>query len=142
MPMSKPLKSKVLFICLGNSCRSIMAEALARHFYGEVITTASAGLNPLGFVAAETLAVLAEIGVEIAGLHSKGLAEVDLEGCRLLVNLSHFALPTALPPHLRRRLLQRPVVDPVGRNLSVYRQARDEIRRLLDGDIVPLLLSF
>jgi predicted protein tyrosine phosphatase len=42
--MSKP---KVLFICLGNSCRSIMAEALARHRCEDRWEAASAGLNPL-----------------------------------------------------------------------------------------------
>jgi arsenate reductase len=41
----------VVFICLGNSCRSIMAEALARHFCGEAVAAASPGINPLGFVA-------------------------------------------------------------------------------------------
>ena len=66
-------KPKVLFICLGNSCRSIMAEALARHRCGDRWEAASAGINPLGFVAPETLKVLAEMGVSPAGLYSKGL---------------------------------------------------------------------
>jgi protein-tyrosine-phosphatase len=52
-------KPKVLCICLGNSGRSIMAAALARHRCGDRWETASAGINPLGFVALETLAALA-----------------------------------------------------------------------------------
>ena len=71
-PSAMP-KPKVLFICLGNSCRSIMAEALARHRCGDRWDAASAGINPLGFVAPETLTVLTEIGVSLAGLYSKGL---------------------------------------------------------------------
>ena len=67
---------KVLFICLGNSCRSIMAEAVARHRCGDRWDAASAGLSPLGIVAPETLKVLAEIGVNPAGLRSKGLRRV------------------------------------------------------------------
>ena len=75
-------KPKVLFICLGNSCRSIMAEALARHRCGDRWEAASAGVNPLGFVAPETLAVLAEMGVNTRGLHSKGLNEINLREYR------------------------------------------------------------
>jgi len=46
------MKPAVLFICLGNSCRSIMAEALVRRLCGQRLTAASAGISPLGFVAA------------------------------------------------------------------------------------------
>jgi arsenate reductase len=78
------MKPQVLFICLGNSCRSIMAEALARHLFADKLTAASAGLQPLGYVARETLTVLAEVGAPTAGLHSKGLEEVNLPTFRLL----------------------------------------------------------
>ena len=91
-------KPKVLFICLGNSCRSIMAEALARHRCGDRWEAASAGINPLGFVAPETLKVLAEMGVSPAGLYSKGLNEIDLREYRLLINLSEPFSARADPP--------------------------------------------
>ena len=39
---------KVLFLCHGNACRSIMAEALARHFWGNGMEACSAGLEPPG----------------------------------------------------------------------------------------------
>ena len=135
------MQPKVLFICLGNSCRSIMAEALARHFFGEALAAASAGLNPLGFITSETLEVLAEAGVSTAGLRSKGLAEFDLEEYRLLVNLTDYSLASRMPPPLRERLLHRPVIDPYGCNLEVYRQAREAIRRLIRTEIAALLLS-
>jgi arsenate reductase len=41
----------IAFICFGNSCRSIMAEALARHHHGSELQAVSAGLSPLGWVA-------------------------------------------------------------------------------------------
>ena len=134
------MKPLVLFICLGNSCRSIMAEALARHCFGDAIAAASAGLNPLGFIASETLVVLAEAGVDTTGLRSKGLEEFTLEHCRLLINLSDYSLASRIPPPLRDRVLHRPVLDPYGCDLEAYRQARDTIRRLITGEIAPLLL--
>jgi len=124
-------KPKVLFICLGNSCRSIMAEALARHRCGDRWEAASAGLNPLGFVAPETLEVLAEMGVSPAGLYSKGLGEFDLTEYRFLVNLSDHSLQGRIPPDGAVRVLQRPVPDPYGCSLEVYRRSRDAITQVI-----------
>lgn len=42
-------KIKVLFLCTGNSCRSQMAEGLARHFKGDIIEAYSAGTMHKGF---------------------------------------------------------------------------------------------
>ncbi len=136
-PTGKPL---VLYICLGNSCRSIMAEAITRHLFGARIEAASAGLMPLGHVAPETLQVLAEAGIPTSGLRSKGLEEIELESCRLLINLSRHSLAGRIPAHLRDRVRERPVVDPFGRGLEVYRQAREAIFRLV-GEIAGLLIS-
>jgi protein-tyrosine-phosphatase len=126
--MTKP---KVLFICLGNSCRSIMAEALARHRCGDRWEAASAGLNPLGFVAPETLEVLAEMGVSPAGLRSKGLGEFDLTDYRLLVNLTVHSLKGRIPPGSTARVLQRSVPDPYGGGLPEYRRSREAINQMI-----------
>jgi len=124
------LKKRVVFICVGNSCRSIMAEALARHFYGGVLEAASGGLHPLGWVAPETLQVLSEMGVATAGLHSKGLEALDLACFPVIVNLTRRTLADLSGVH-GSRLLHRPVTDPYGCGLEVYRQTREEIARLL-----------
>jgi arsenate reductase len=128
-------KPKVLFICLGNSCRSIMAEALARHRCGDRWAAASAGLNPLGFVAPKTLEVLAEIGVSTAGLRSKGLEEFDLAEYRLLVNLSGQSLRDRIPPACTNRLIRCPTLDPYGCGLEVYRQSRDAIQQVITREL-------
>lgn len=131
----------VLFICLGNSCRSIMAEALARHYLGPSVRVESAGLNPLGHVVSETLQVLAELGLEVQGLHSKGLWEVNPRDYSLVVNLTSHALAPYLPPDCRRRVIHRPVPDPYGGPLEEYRATRDRIRELILTEIAPLLQS-
>jgi protein-tyrosine-phosphatase len=122
---------KVLFICLGNSCRSIMAEALARHLCGDRWAPASAGLSPLGWVAPETMAALAEVGVSTAGLRSKGLEEFDLAEYRLLVNLSEHSLGGHIPAAYTDRLIHRPVPDPYGGSLPLYRRSRDAIKQVI-----------
>ena len=130
----------VVFICLGNSCRSIMAEALARHHFQEKVAVASAGISPLGFVARETLQVLAEIGVSIAGLRSKGLEDLSLAQYRWAVNLTKYSLEALLPSSFPGRLLNRPVADPYGRSLEHYRRTREALQRLITQELQPILL--
>ncbi len=129
----------LLFVCLGNSCRSIMAEALARHHYPD-IRAASAGLRPLGYVAAETLAVLAEAGVSTEGLWSKGLGDVSLEEFSLVVNLTTHALAGYLAG-FAGRVLRHPVTDPFGGTLTAYRETRDAISLFIDQDLPPHLID-
>ena len=124
-------KPKVLFICLGNSCRSIMAEALARYRCGDRWDAASAGIRPLGLVAPETLQVLAEIGVSPAGLYSKGLHEINLREYRLVINLSDHSLHGFLPAVGAIEVRNRPVLDPYECGLEVYRRSRDIIDQVI-----------
>jgi arsenate reductase len=128
-------KPQLVFICLGNSCRSIMAEALARHRFGEALAVASAGLSPLGQVAPETLQVLTELGVSTAGLYSKGLKALDFAACRLLVNLSSRSLGAILPAAFQGKLLHRVMIDPYGGDLELYRESREAICRWLVNEL-------
>jgi len=122
--------NRIVFICLGNSCRSIMAEALTRHFFAGRVQAASVGLQPLGWVVPATLQVLAEMGVATAGLYSKGLEELDLATYAVIVNLTRQDL-ASLNAIYGSRVRHRPIPDPFGGSLEVYRQTRDEITRLL-----------
>lgn len=66
-------KTRVLFLCSGNSARSQMAEAILRKRAGDYFEVYSAGLEPKG-LNPYTLRVLDEIGVNTAVLRSKELA--------------------------------------------------------------------
>lgn len=112
-----------------------MAEALARHFHGEQLLPASAGISPLGHVAPETVSVLLEIGVLTLNLYSKGLTAVALPSYDLIINLARHDLHRHLPPPLHSRVVTRPVHDPYGGSLEIYRKVRDDIRRLLAAEI-------
>ena len=61
----------ILFLCTGNSCRSIIAEALFRSMAPAGVTAQSAGSKPAGHVHPRALEALAEAGVSTAGLASK-----------------------------------------------------------------------
>ena len=131
------VKPKVLFICLGNSCRSIMAEALTRHLCGERWDATSAGLNPLGWVAPETTEVLTEMGVDTVGLHSKGLGEVRLQDFSIIINLSEYSLSRVLASGSATKVIQRPMTDPFGGSLKDYRQSLEAIKQMVLRELCP-----
>jgi len=61
----------VLFLCTGNSCRSILAEATFNHLAPTGWNAMSAGSRPAGQVHWRSLALLAREGIATTGLHSK-----------------------------------------------------------------------
>lgn len=61
----------ILFLCTGNSCRSILAEATFNHLAPAGLRALSAGSKPAGYVHPRSLALLAREGIASAGYHSK-----------------------------------------------------------------------
>lgn len=68
----------VLFLCTGNSCRSILAEATFNHLAPAGWRAISAGSHPTGQVHPRSLALLASEGIPTAGLHSKSWDNLPL----------------------------------------------------------------
>ena len=61
----------ILFLCTGNSCRSILAEATFNHLAPANWHAMSAGSQPAGYVHPRSLALLAREGIATTGYHSK-----------------------------------------------------------------------
>ena len=119
-------RSKVLFLCIGNACRSQMAEAIARHRASDVIEPSSAGLVPFGEIPSTTLTVLRELGISAEGQSSKPLRSEDMSEADIVINMTGrpgAAIFTEPVPQVE----DWDVGDPYGLNLAVYRAIRDQI---------------
>ena len=68
-------KTKVLFLCTGNSARSQLAEGLLRALAGEYFEVFSAGTEPKGAILPEVQEVMREVGIDMSGQWSKSVME-------------------------------------------------------------------
>ncbi len=66
------MRKRILFLCTGNSARSLMAEAFLRHHAGEQFEVFSAGTEPRG-VDPRTMEALESFGIDAPDLHSKSV---------------------------------------------------------------------
>ena len=65
--------SQVLFVCVGNSGRSQMAEAFFNHFSAGRLVATSAGTRPATSVSRTAIAAMAELGIDISAQRPKSL---------------------------------------------------------------------
>ncbi len=141
MIKSSPLK--VMFLCIGNACRSQMAEGLARELGKGLIEPFSAGLLAAG-VHPRAVSVMKEIDIDISKQKSKRIDEKFLMTMDIIVTLCGYAEePCPLTPSSIQRI-HWPTKDPItaiGTTEEVmkdFRRARDEIKVRIEEFIETL----
>jgi protein-tyrosine-phosphatase len=132
--MPSGARFKVLFVCLGNACRSPMAEAIARKLAPDVIEPSSAGIYPLGRLADETQQTLRANGYPFAHIASKPLRSNTLESADIVINMSGKALDGFFPegrssggPLPRKKVKIWDVEDPYGEEAATYQRILEEL---------------
>jgi arsenate reductase len=130
----RPLQ--ILFVCVGNSCRSQMAEALANHWGEGRVCAWSAGSRPAGWIAPGTEEVLQEKGISLAGHRSKGLEEVPTAEMDVVVGMG-CEVVCPVPAGFKGKVVEWNIPDPYGRSLDLYRDVRD----LIETQVKALLES-
>jgi arsenate reductase len=94
----------ILFLCTGNSCRSVLAEATFNALAGPEWRAMSAGSHPTGTVHPRSLALLRRKGISTEGLHSKswiGLPSIPDIVITVCGNAAGETCPAYLGPVLR-----------------------------------------
>jgi arsenate reductase len=132
VPKAQPAKKRVLFVCIGNSCRSQMAEAFAKTYGSDVMEVRSAGVSPATIIAPLTRQILGEKNIRIDDHFPKGLEIATRDPFDVIVNMSGAKLP--IPgAHIR----DWPVRDPIGESEEVYRTVATQI----EGLVMRLILE-
>ncbi len=138
-------KTRILFLCTGNSCRSQMAEGWANHLGGTWLTAQSAGIEAHG-KNPRAIAVMREAGVDIAHQESTRVTDDMLRNADLVVTVCGHAdehcpvLPTGV------KKIHWPLTDPAKATgtedeiMAQFRATRDEVRRRV-ADLIDSLCT-
>ena len=125
--------ANVLFVCLQNAGRSQMSQALfERAAAGAGHAARSAGTTPAEHVHPEVVAVMAELGLDVADRTPQLLTEDDARWADVVVTMGCGDRCPYIPG---RRYLDWDLTDPHGQDLDAVRAIRDEI----DGRVTALL---
>ncbi len=79
-------KLQVLFLCSANSCRSQMAEGIAKHFFSDILEAYSAGVTP-DTVNKNAIESMARIGIDISDHKSKHISEFSKKRFDFIITL-------------------------------------------------------
>jgi len=135
---------RILVLCTGNSCRSIMAEGLFRELGGDRVAVVSAGSVPAGKVNPMTERVLDEAGIDYGWARSKSMTEfLDREFDHVLTVCDDAAeaCPIFPGPAVRTHWS---IPDPARARgtpdevLAVYRATRDDLRGRITAFLATL----
>jgi arsenate reductase len=126
--------SNVLFVCVANSGRSVMAERLFRRAAGGHHVTRSAGSDPGAQPHPEVLAALEEIGIDASDHVPHELDAADVEWADVVVATCDDACPVVPGKHY----VSWQLPDPKARPLDEVRAIRDDIESRVDRLLAEL----
>ena len=127
---------KVLILCTGNSCRSIIAEAILN---ANGIEAYSSGVKASGRVNPNAKKVLEENGIWKSEYHSKKLDEVMDIDFDLVVTVCDNAKETCPVFPKKTKNIHIPFEDPDGKEYSEFVKTYEEIKKILLPKIVEIL---
>jgi arsenate reductase len=121
--------TNVLFVCIGNQGRSVIAERLFHEAAGDAHEARSAGAAPGGEVHPVAVEALAEVGIDASDHVPCKLDDELIEWADVVIAACDGACPVV--PGKRNDNWHLP--DPMGRPLAEVRVIRDDIKRRVDA---------
>jgi len=119
-------RSKIMFLCRENACRSQMASAFARFLAGRRVDVASGGSSPADEVNADMVRVMAEKGIDMAFRRPQSIdaALSDLADPDIIVSMGCGDRCPVVPG---ATVIDWDLPDPAGQSREVMRRIRDDI---------------
>jgi protein-tyrosine-phosphatase len=129
----KKILTSVLFVCEGHSCRSVMAEALAKHLFGAQLIARSAGTSPNAVYDSKsaTKILKSKFGLDIPRHQQTNVRDLDLDTFTYVIAMDS-AISISLAKLTRRSIVTWEVEDPWGEDPIVYHQCALTIREQLE----------
>jgi arsenate reductase len=134
-------KSKILFLCTGNSCRSQMAEAWTRQLMGHEFEPYSAGVKPRK-IDPRAVKAMAEVGIDISAQVSKDIETLGALDFDYVVTLCDNARESCPYFPAKTRVVHWGFDDPPRlaadaedeeEAMAPYRRVRDEIKAFVES---------
>ena len=125
----------VLFLCVHNAGRSQMAAGFAREAGAGRVEVFSGGSEPAAAVNPAAVAVMAEVGIDIAGFVPQRFTDDLLARVDVVVTMGCGDTCPYVPG---KRYVDWPLDDPKGRPVDEVRRIRDEIRALVEELVAQL----
>ena len=123
----KHRRARILFVCVGNSYRSRMAEAFANAYAPDLIEAESAGLIPARRCSRTAQRLMREKGLELAPTLPRKFVVAEAQHYDLIVNLCDYGLPK-----VPCRSLKVALPDPSGKDEILQRAIRDHVEKLVE----------
>ena len=130
-----PTRQRVLFLCVGNSCRSQMAEGLLRHLGGDRFDVHSAGIVE-SRLRPETIDAMREVGIDVSRQYSKTANVYAGQRFDVVVTTCDEAKEACPLFPGAGRTIHWSIPDPVGRGPEAYRAAREMLRERIEREVL------
>ncbi len=137
MTMKEKIKT-VLFICVGNSCRSQMAEGFCRRYCGGLVECSSVGTKPAKEVNPLAVKAMEELGFDISGQVPKKLTPEMVDSNDILISMG-CGVEDTCPAPLLKDFEDWEIEDPYGQSIEKYRDTRDKIQKKVKDLIEDVL---
>ncbi len=131
--------TRVLFVCVKNAGRSVMAEALFNRIAGGAAEALSAGTAPQEHPHPEVVETLKEIGIDVSDHHGRLLTDEMVRGADRVITMGCAVDDQACPAIRYANVEDWGLPDPKGQPPERVREIRDEVARRAESLVEELV---